>query len=125
MARFLMVVLVLMVALTVGAVPAGAQPRVQARPPAPPDRPNMGRLADFNGDGHTDAAVGAPGEDVGAIVDAGTANSFSNRLIGREMVALIQAVRLFAPRSVVLSIEDRDPVESVSPSGRHSAEAPP
>jgi hypothetical protein len=85
----------------------------------------MGRLADCNGDGHTDAAVGAPTEDVGAIVDAGTANFFSNHLIRREMVAPIQAVRLFAPRSVVFSIEDRDPVESVSPSGRRSAEAPP
>ena len=90
--------------------------------PGPAEHGQVGRR---HGDGHTDAAVGAPTEDVGAIVDAGMANFFSNHLIRREMVAPIQPVRLFAPRSVVLSIEDRDPVESVSPSGRHSAEAPP
>src|SRR5687768_1185747 len=76
MFRFLVIVLALTVALTVGAVPAGAQPRVGARPDAPQNLQQLGTFADFNGDNRTDLAVGAPLENVGATADAGAVSIF-------------------------------------------------
>ena len=38
--------------------------------------------ADFNGDGYADLAVGSPGEDIGAVVDAGLVHVFSGRRSG-------------------------------------------
>jgi hypothetical protein len=76
MSRLLVVVLVLAATLTAAAFPAGAQPRVGARPNAPQDLQQLAPFADFNGDGHTDLAVGAPRENFGATVDAGAVSIF-------------------------------------------------
>jgi len=76
MSRFLVIVVVLAASLTVGAFPAGAQPRTGARPDAPQNLQQLGTFADFNNDGLTDLAVGAPGENVGATADAGAVSVF-------------------------------------------------
>ena len=76
MSRFLVIVVVLAASLTVGAFPTGAQPRTGARPDAPQNLQQLGTFADFNNDGLTDLAVGAPGENVGATADAGAVSVF-------------------------------------------------
>ena len=76
MSRVLVIVMALTVALTVGAVPAGAQPEAAAQPDAPQDVKQLGAFADFNGDGLRDLAVGAPTENFGGTVDAGAVSIF-------------------------------------------------
>jgi FG-GAP repeat len=71
MLRSLFVVLVLTATLTAAAFPAAAQPGSQLPP-------HLAVSTDFNGDGRTDLAVGTPGENVGATVDAGAVNLFLN-----------------------------------------------
>lgn len=54
-------------------------------------------LADFDGDGHLDLAVGAPGEDVGAEVDAGTVVVFYGTAAGlrvQRAISITQGARL-------------------------------
>jgi hypothetical protein len=96
MSRYLAIVLALTVALTVGAVPAGAQPRVGARPAAPQNLQQLGTFADFNGDSRTDLAVGAPLENVGATADAGAVSIFYGIAAGTGLPSasqtLLQAV---------------------------------
>ena len=55
-----------------------------AEPPPDPDAPPH---SDFNGDGLVDVAVGAPGEDVGAIVDGGVAHVIYGTGIGLSSTA--------------------------------------
>jgi hypothetical protein len=64
--------------LTIGVFPAAGQPQPRAgdHPDAPQVIQQATATADFNGDGRFDLAVGAPGEDVGATVDAGAVNIF-------------------------------------------------
>jgi hypothetical protein len=69
------VVVVLAAALMAVAFPAGAWSPVGARPAAA-QAGQVGVFADFNGDGPTDLAVGAPTEDVGSTVDAGAVSVF-------------------------------------------------
>jgi hypothetical protein len=69
MLRSLFVVLVLTATLTAAAFPAAAQPGSQLPP-------HLAVSTDFNGDGRTDLAVGTPGENVGATVDAGAVSVF-------------------------------------------------
>ena len=78
----LLVVVVLAAAVTVGAVPSGAQEPAGAQPAAPQALQQVGIFADFNGDGPTDLAVGGPGENVGATVDAGTVSVFFGTVTG-------------------------------------------
>jgi hypothetical protein len=74
MPRALAVVLALAVTLILGASQAGAVPRSGQGPQSAED---IGALfADFDGNGVADLAVGAPGENVGAIADAGAVNVF-------------------------------------------------
>jgi hypothetical protein len=76
MSRRLIMVSALAAALTVGTLTAGAQPQVGVRPAAALALQQLGVNADFNNDGRTDLAVGAPGENVGATVDAGAVSVF-------------------------------------------------
>jgi hypothetical protein len=76
MSRVLVTVLVLAASLTVSAFPAGAQSQAEAQPAAPQKLQELGAFADFNNDGHTDLAVGTPGEDFGATADAGAITVF-------------------------------------------------
>lgn len=74
MPRALAVVLALAVTLILGASQAGAVPRSGQGPQSTED---IGALvADFDGNGVVDLAVGSPGENVGAIADAGSVNVF-------------------------------------------------
>jgi transposase len=82
MSRFLVIVVVLAASLTVGAFPAGAQPRTGARPDAPQNLQQLGIFADFNNDGRIDLAAGAPGENVGATADAGAVSVFLGTVTG-------------------------------------------
>jgi hypothetical protein len=84
--------LALTVALTVGAVPAGAQPRVGARPDVPQNLRQLGTFADFNGDNRTDLAVGAPQENVGATADAGAVSIFYSIAAGTGLPSASQTL---------------------------------
>jgi FG-GAP repeat len=78
----LVVVVVLATAVTVGAVPAGAQAPAGPQPAAPQALQQVGIFADFNGDGPTDLAVGAPGENFGATAGAGAVSVFFGTVTG-------------------------------------------
>jgi hypothetical protein len=78
----ILVVVVLAAAVTVGAVPSGAQAPAGAQHAAPQALQQVGIFADFNGDGPTDLAVGGPGENVGATVDAGAVSVFFGTVTG-------------------------------------------
>jgi hypothetical protein len=78
----LVVVVVLATAVTVGAVAAGAQAPAGAQPAAPQALRQVGIFADFNGDGPTDLAVGAPGENFGATAGAGAVSVFFGTVTG-------------------------------------------
>jgi FG-GAP repeat len=78
----LVVVVVLATAVTVGVVAAGAQAPAGAQPAAPQALRQVGIFADFNGDGPTDLAVGAPGENFGATAGAGAVRVFFGTATG-------------------------------------------
>jgi hypothetical protein len=84
--------LVLAVALTVGAFPAGAQPRVPAQPDAPQALQQLTAFADFDGDGNTDLAVGAPQENVGATLEAGAVSIFYGIAAGTGLPSASQTL---------------------------------
>ena len=90
MSRSRIVVLVLAATLMAAAFPAGAQPRVGARPDAP--REQTGPFADYNGDGFQDLAVGAPTEDFGSIVDAGAITIFYGVAAGSGLPIVSQTL---------------------------------
>ena len=92
MSRVLVIVLVLAVALTVGAFPAGAQPRVPAQPDAPQALQQFGIFADFDNDGNTDLAVGAPAENVGATLGAGAVSIFYGIAAGTGLPSASQTL---------------------------------
>lgn len=78
MPRAFVMLVVVATILTIGVFPAAGQPQPRAgdHPDAPQVIQQATATADFNGDGRFDLAVGAPGEDVGATVDAGAVNIF-------------------------------------------------
>jgi hypothetical protein len=82
-------VLVLAATLMAAAFPAGARSWVRARPAAA-QALQVGVFADFNGDGPTDLAVGAPGENFGAIVDAGAVGVFFGTASGTGLPSASQ-----------------------------------
>jgi FG-GAP-like repeat len=92
MSRILVIVLVLAVALSIGAVPAGAQPRVPAQPAAPQALQQLSVFADFDGDGLTDLAVGASQENVGATVEAGAVSIFYGIAAGTGLPSASQTL---------------------------------
>jgi hypothetical protein len=74
MPRALAVVFALVATLIGGALQAGAEPQSGQ---GPNSTRSVGSLfADFDGNGVVDLAVGSPGENVGAIADAGAVNVF-------------------------------------------------
>ena len=92
MSRSRVVVLVLAVTLMAAAFPAGAQPRVDARPDAPEDVEQLAVFADFNGDNLRDLAIGAPTEDFGSIVDAGAISIFYGVAAGSGLPIVSQTL---------------------------------
>jgi len=90
MSRSRVVVLVLAATLLAAAFPAGAQPRVSARPDALKEQ--AGPFADFNGDGFQDLAVGAPTEDFGSTVDAGAISIFYGVAAGSGLPIVSQTL---------------------------------
>ena len=91
MSRSRVVVLALAATLMMAAAfPAGAQPRVGARPDAPEEQ--AGPFADYNGDGFQDLAVGAPTEDFGSTVDAGAISIFYGVPTGSGLPILSQTL---------------------------------
>jgi hypothetical protein len=92
MSRSRVVVPVLAVTLMAAAFPAGAQPRVDARPDAPEDVEQLAVLADFNGDNLRDLAIGAPTEDFGSIVDAGAISIFYGVAAGSGLPIVSQTL---------------------------------
>jgi FG-GAP repeat len=67
------VAVVIVLVLITGTLFLAAGPSAHASSAAQPD-PGPGVLADFNGDGAADLAVGVPGESVGAVEGAGSVN---------------------------------------------------
>jgi hypothetical protein len=92
MSRSRVVVLVLAATLMAAAFPAGAQPRVDARPDAPEDAEQLAVFADFNGDNLRDLAIGAPTEDFGSIVDAGAISIFYGVAAGSGLPIVSQTL---------------------------------
>jgi hypothetical protein len=92
MSRSRVVVPVLAVTLMAAAFPAGAQPRVDARPDAPEDVEQLAVLADFNRDNLRDLAIGAPTEDFGSIVDAGAISIFYGVAAGSGLPIVSQTL---------------------------------
>lgn len=92
MSRSRVVVLVLAATLMAAAFPAGAQPRVDARPDAPEDAEQLAVFADFNGDTIRDLAVGAPTEDFGSTVDAGAISVFYGVAAGSGLPIVSQTL---------------------------------
>jgi hypothetical protein len=92
MSRSRVVVLVLAATLMAAAFPAGAQPRVDARPDAPEDAEQLAVFADFNGDNIRDLAVGAPTEDFGSTVDAGAISVFYGVAAGSGLPIVSQTL---------------------------------
>jgi hypothetical protein len=90
MSRSRVVVLVLAATLLAAAFPAGAQPRVGARPDAIKEQASV--FADFDGDGFRDLAVGAPTEDFGSIVDAGAISIFYGVAAGSGLPIVSQTL---------------------------------
>jgi hypothetical protein len=76
MFRRVMMVSALAVALTIGMAPGWALPPAGTPAAAVLALQQFGEDADCNGDGVTDLAVGAPGDDVGAAGDAGAVSVF-------------------------------------------------
>jgi hypothetical protein len=73
-------------------VPAGAQPRVDARPDAPEDAEQLAVFADFNGDNLRDLAIGAPTENFGSTVDAGAVSVFYGVAAGSGLPIVSQTL---------------------------------
>lgn len=92
MSRSRVVVLVLAATLMAAAFPAGAQPRVDARPDAPEDAEQLAVFADFNGDNLRDLAIGAPTENFGSTVDAGAVSVFYGVAAGSRLPIVSQTL---------------------------------
>ena len=82
---------VLAATLAAAAFPAGASARVGARPAAALAL-QVGVFADFNGDGPTDLAVGAPMEDFGSTGDAGAVSVFFGTATGTGLSGVGQTL---------------------------------
>jgi FG-GAP repeat len=82
---------VLAATLAAAAFPAGASARVGARPAAALAL-QVGVFADFNGDGPTDLAVGAPMEDFGSTGDAGAVSVFLGTATGTGLSGVGQTL---------------------------------